>query len=68
MKIQEKIDVINSLIREKKQIEIKALDCKDQEIISKQLFLLKEIKVNLMHSIGLQTNYEKRVEELYYGR
>lgn len=68
MKIIEKIKILDNLIKEKEKIDIKSLGEQERYIISQQIFVLKETKVAMMHSIGLKTKEEKQRERMFYGK
>lgn len=67
MKIIEKIKILDTIIQEKEKTELKKLDEKNRLLTSQQIFVLNELKIELMHHIGLKTQEETEKDREYYG-
>lgn len=68
MKVLEKIKIIESIIEEKQKHEIKDIEESERVLVSKQIFVLKQVREFLMHSIGLKTEEEKSYERQFQSR
>lgn len=67
MKIKEKIKILDTILTEKRKTDLKSISENQRILTSQQIFVLEEIKTQLLHSIGEKTADEKAKEDFYYG-
>lgn len=67
MKIKEKIKILDTILSEKRKTDPKSINENQRILTSQQIFVLEDMKTQLLHSIGEKTTEEKEREDFYYG-
>lgn len=67
MKIKDKIKILDTILTEKRKTDLKSMNENQRILTSQQIFVLEEIKTQLLHSIGEKNAEEKAKEDFYYG-
>ena len=67
MKIKEKIKILDTILSEKRKTDPKSINENQRILTSQQIFVLEDMKTQLLHSIGEKTEKEKAKEDFYYG-